>query len=251
MTKVIWQLFEDFGKASEILGMQDDFVQAVRKAQGNLLESQIGKDGRLMEWAEDFQEVELGHRHISHLFAVHPGAQINWTQTPELLAAAQKSMDCRMKNRSGFGGKSYVGWSSAWAISQYARFQQAEKALESLNQVVSHTIHPNLFTICPPFQIDANFGTTAGIAEMLLQSHVCDQESYIVHLLPALPESWKTGSYSGLKARGGFEVAVEWREGRLVSAQVKSLLGNPCSVLYRGTYYELDLKKGEVWAWKE
>ena len=249
--QVIWQLFDDFGKASEILGMQDDFVQAVRKAQGNLLESQIGKDGRLMEWAEDFQEVELGHRHISHLFAVHPGAQINWKQTPELLAAAQKSMDCRMKNRSGFGGKSYVGWSSAWAISQYARFQQAEKALESLNQVVSHTIHPNLFTICPPFQIDANFGTTAGIAEMLLQSHVRDQESYIVHLLPALPESWKTGSYSGLKARGGFEVAVEWREGRLVSAQVKSLLGNPCRVLYQGKYYELDLKKGEMWTWKE
>ena len=129
--------------------------------------------------------------------------------------------------------------------------KQAEKALESLNQVVSHTIHPNLFTICPPFQIDANFGTTAGIAEMLLQSHVRDQESYIVHLLPALPESWKTGSYSGLKARGGFEVAVEWREGRLVSAQVKSLLGNPCRVLYQGKYYELDLKKGEMWTWKE
>ena len=129
---------------------------------------------------------------------------------------------------------------------------QAEKAKKNLDDVIAKCINPNLFTICPPFQIDANFGTTAGIAEMLLQSHVYDQEGYVIQLLPSLPTDWKNGQFSGLKARGGFEVAVKWENGQIVDASVKSLLGNKCRIWYNGEYIQVnDLKKGETWKWNK
>lgn len=180
---------------SSELSIDDDFTRQVADAKDRLADTKIGSDGRIMEWADEFPEVEPGHRHISHLFAIHPGSQINMLQTPDLIEAANKSLDYRIQHRRG-----YVGWSSAWAISQYARLHQAEKAKENLDDVMKKCINPNLFTICPPFQIDANFGTTAGIAEMLLQSHVYDQGGYIIQLLPSLPADWKKGEFSGLKA---------------------------------------------------
>lgn len=244
--QTIWQLFTDFSQASEILDIDNSWVYDVKQAKDKLLETKIGKDGRLLEWAEEFPEVEPGHRHISHLFAVHPGAQINLIQTPDLAEAAKKSMDYRSQHRSGF-----VGWSSAWLVSQYARLQQSEKALESLNNVLSKSLNPNLFTECPPFQIDANFGSTAGIAEILLQSHVCENDTYIIQLLPALPNAWSKGHFSGLKARGGFEVAIEWEDGKMKNGTIKSLLGNKCKILYNGVYYEPEIRKGEIWEWKK
>ncbi len=245
--QTIWQLFDDFAMISSELSIDDDFTRQVADAKDRLADTKIGSDGRIMEWADEFPEVEPGHRHISHLFAIHPGSQINMLQTPDLIEAANKSLDYRIQHRRG-----YVSWSSAWAISQYARLHQAEKAKENLDDVMKKCINPNLFTICPPFQIDANFGTTAGIAEMLLQSHVYDQGGYIIQLLPSLPADWKKGEFSGLKARGGFEVAVKWENGQIVDASVKSLQGNKFRIWYNGNYLQANgLKKGEIWKWNK
>lgn len=241
--QTIWQLFDDFCMISKELSISDSFTRSVADAQSRLAGTQIGSDGRIMEWAHEFKEVEPGHRHISHLFAVHPGSQINTLKTPELAEAANKSIDYRISHGGG-----HTGWSSAWLVSQYARLNRSDKALESLDNVFKKSLNPNLFTECPPFQIDANFGTTAGISEMLLQSHVYDDGAYIINILPALPEDWKEGSFCGMKARGGFEVSAEWEDGKLEKAEVKSLLGNKCRVMYNGEIiFDGTLKKGGKW----
>lgn len=244
--QVIWQLFDDFGMASRELGIDDDLVHRVAAAKANLAPTKIGHDGRIMEWAEEFEEVEPGHRHISHLFAVHPGAQINMLQTPELAAAAGKSMDYRIAHGGG-----HTGWSSAWLIIQYARLLRGEQAKGSLDTVLRRCVMPNLFTQHPPFQMDANFGTTAGIAEMLLQSHVYDNGAYVLQLLPALPAAWPDGEFTGLKARGGFEVSARWQAGRMVELRVKSLLGNDFRVWYDGDYIASEkIGRGKTWVWR-
>lgn len=245
--QVIWQLFDDFGMASRELGIDDDLVYRVAEAKANLAPTKmIGHDGRIMEWAEEFEEVEPGHRHISHLFAVHPGAQINMLQTPELAAAAGKSMDYRIAHGGG-----HTGWSSAWLILQYARLLRGEQAKGSLDTVLRRSVMPNLFTQHPPFQMDANFGTTAGIAEMLLQSHVYDNGAYVLQLLPALPSAWADGEFTGLKARGGFEVSARWQAGHMVELRVKSLLGNDFSVWYNGDYIASEkIGRGKTWVWR-
>lgn len=244
--QVIWQLFHDFGMASRELGIDDDLVHRVAAAKANLAPTKIGHDGRIMEWAEEFEEVEPGHRHISHLFAVHPGAQINMLQTPELAAAAGKSMDYRIAHGGG-----HTGWSSAWLIIQYARLLRGEQAKGSLDTVLRRCVMPNLFTQHPPFQMDANFGTTAGIAEMLLQSHVYDSGTYVLQLLPALPAAWPDGEFTGLKARGGFEVSARWQAGRMVKLRVKSLLGNDFRVWYDGDYIASEkIGRGKTWVWR-
>jgi alpha-L-fucosidase 2 len=227
--QVIWQLFTDFLMASNELSIDNELIRQVAEAKGQLAGPEIGSDGRLMEWAEEFPEVERGHRHISHLFAVHPGAQISMEQTPELAAAAKKSLDYRIENGGG-----HTGWSAAWLVSQYARLHEAEKAQESLNTVLRKSTSPNLFGQHPPFQMDANFGVTAGIAEMLIQSH-----SGNIRLLPALPEDWKNGSVSGLLARGGFEIAIDWEDGKLKHAQIKATAGRPLSLKYADHTVEL------------
>ena len=244
--QVIWQLFDDFGMASRELGIDDDLVRRVAAAKANLAPTKIGHDGRIMEWAEEFEEVEPGHRHISHLFAVHPGAQINMLQTPELATAAGKSMDYRIAHGGG-----HTGWSSAWLIIQYARLLRGEQAKGSLDTVLRRCVMPNLFTQHPPFQMDANFGTTAGIAEMLLQSHVYDSGTYVLQLLPALPAAWPDGEFTGLKARGGFEVSARWQAGRMVELRVKSLLGNDFRVWYDGDYIASEkIGRGKTWVWR-
>ncbi len=233
--QVIWQLFTDYLMASKELGIENEFTGKVAKAKDNLAGPKIGSDGRLMEWAEEFPEAEPGHRHISHMFAVHPGSQINMEHTPELAAAAKKSLDFRIANGGG-----HTGWSAAWLVSQYARLNDGEKAKENLNTVLKKSTSPNLFGQHPPFQMDANFGVTAGIAEMLIQSH-----QGFVELLPALPKEWTESEVKGLRARGGFEVDMKWKGGILISANIKSLSGNKSVLRYHGKDLELAMKQGE------
>ncbi|MEO1010898.1 MAG: glycoside hydrolase family 95 protein [Bacteroidota bacterium] len=238
--QVVWQLFADFLQASEELGTKTPLAREVALAKERLAGPQIGSDGRLMEWAEEFPEQYPGHRHISHLFAVHPGAQINTRNTPHLAEAARKSLDYRIENGGG-----HTGWSAAWLINQYARLKEAEKAKRSLETVLTKSTSPNLFGQHPPFQMDANFGTTSGIAEMLLQSH-----TGIVELLPALPGQWHTGKVRGLRARGGITVDLEWQNGALKSANFLSDTNQDIAIGYRGRERTLSLKKGEIYSLK-
>lgn len=233
--QVIWELFNDFLLASDVLGIHDEFVEQVSTSKSKLAGPAIGADGRLMEWAEEFPEAEPGHRHISHLFAVHPGSQISMEQTPELAIAAKKSLDYRIAKGGG-----HTGWSAAWLISQYARLLEPEKAFESLNTVLLKSTSPNLFGQHPPFQMDANFGAAAGIAEMLVQSN-----DSIIYLLPSLPKEWPTGEIKGLRARGGFEVDIKWSNGELVDANIASENGGNVTVKCGTTKKKLLFKADE------
>lgn len=229
--QVIWQLFTDFLMASEVLNHDGALVKNVASAKERLAGPKIGSDGRLMEWAEEFPEVESGHRHISHLFALHPGNQITLQHTPKLAEAAKKSLDFRIENGGG-----YTGWSAAWLISQYARLHEAEKAKKSLDVVISRSTSTNLFGQHPPFQIDANFGATAGMVEMLLQSH-----AGVVELLPALPKAWSAGTITGLRARGGYTVDMEWKDSRLIFAKIHADKEGTIQLKYQDTIQKVSL----------
>lgn len=248
--QIVWDLFTNFIDASAALGVDADLRSRMLARRACLLGPQIGRWGQLQEWMEDIDDPADSHRHVSHLFALYPGRQIGPASTPQFAEAAKVSLNAR--------GDGAAGWSRAWKINLWARLLDGDRAESVLRNVLAYVpggtrgsgSYANLLGAGPPFQIDSNFGATAGIVEMLLQSHVTSADgTRVLQLLPALPKSWPDGRVTGLRARGGFDVSLTWQAGRLTSATILSRLGTPARVRYAATERPLTAARGELIQW--
>jgi len=240
-------LFGAVIEASRLLGVDEEFRRELEDKRARLAPSRIGSDGRLMEWLEEYKEAEPQHRHVSHLWGLHPGSEITPEETPELAPAAKKSLEAR--------GDSGTGWSLAWKVCFRARLGDGDRAARLLRNLLKPVgsaatgfnystgggTYDNLFCAHPPFQIDGNFGGAAGIIEMLVQSH-----NGVVRLLPALPAEWRDGRAAGLRARGGFTVDLAWQGGRLSEARIHSSSGGALAVRYGGKTLRRQTRPGET-----
>lgn len=243
--EIAWDIFTNCIKASEVLGGDNAFKEKLVAAKAQLLPLRIGKWGQLQEWKEDLDDPNNKHRHVSHLYALYPGNQINTLETPDLVDAARVSLDAR--------GDDGTGWSIGWKINFWARLLDGDRSYKLLrramklvhedgvNMMDGGGVYTNLLSTHPPFQLDGNMGATAGMAEMLLQSH-----SGEVHLLPALPKAWPSGQISGLKARGAIEVDMEWKDDKLFQVRLLSPVNQTQSVKYQDKTVEIKLIGGQV-----
>jgi alpha-L-fucosidase 2 len=230
--ELIRELFENCRRAAEILGADAGFRSELDKAAKRLPPLQIGKRGQLQEWIEDYAETEPQHRHVSHLYSLYPGHDISLKSTPEFAAAAKKSLELR-----GDGG---TGWSTVWRVALWARLQNPEHAYNNLKILITTSTLPNMFDLCPPFQIDGNLGGPAAITEMLIQS---TPDEIIV--LPALPQQWPSGNLKGVRVRGGGKVDIAWKEGRLIELKLQSDHAIKYRISYGGNSAEVQIQPGK------
>jgi len=233
-----WDALNNAIEAAKALDVDADKQKLWTKMRDNLVPLQIGKHGQLQEWYEDIDKAKDGHRHLNHLYCLHPGRQVSPLTTPKLAQAALTTLISR--------GDGATGWSMGWKINFWARIHDGDHAYSLFRNLLGERTLPNMWDTHAPFQIDGNFGGTAGVAEMLLQSHVTSSEnSFLIHLLPSLPKAWSKGSVKGFKARGNVTVDIAWHDGKLTEASLTSLKTQTVCVRYQETEKTISLKSGK------
>jgi alpha-L-fucosidase 2 len=231
--QILKDLFAYYIQAAKILGKDESFASEVKAARSRLVPSQIGKSGMLQEWTEDYEQLEDKHRHFSHLYGLYPGNVISAKRTPELVEPVKKVLEQR-----GDGG---TGFSRGWKMALWARLNEGDRANSIFKGYLKDQAYISLFAKCfTPLQVDGTFGVTAGITEMLIQSH-----EGVIELLPALPQEWSSGQFKGVKARGGFELDFEWANGALTSVKILSTAGNPCKIRLPDGVKAFETEKGK------